>query len=71
MFEIEAVLKVRTQENRFHSYHCPSNANLAEIQQVLAHMQKIVQDKIKELEDKEELPKVEDEKEQAESIDQE
>lgn len=66
MFDLEAVLKVRTQENRYHSYHCPQNANLAEIQQVLSHMQKLVQDKIDELTQKEE-----DEKEQAEENTQE
>jgi len=47
MFEIEAVLKVKNENNNsIHSYHCPQNTSLIEAHQVLRHMTKIVGDKI-------------------------
>lgn len=50
MFEIDVVLRVKTQENKEHSYHCPQNTNLFEVYQVLCHMTKMVKDKIEEVE---------------------
>jgi len=47
MFEIEAVLKVKNDNNNsIHSYHCPQNTSLIEAHQVLRHMTKTVGDKI-------------------------
>jgi len=58
MFEIEAVLKVKNENNNsIHSYHCPQNTSLIEAHQVLSHMAKIVGDKVEQVKKEQEEKK--------------